>query len=286
MSALVAAGVLLMLTACSGDGAAGSSGAAEMGSRSDAQGELDAFAAPQSVSGSAPERIAKAVLVDRKLVKSAVLGLESNDVDRVLHELDGLVAAHEGIAESSDIRTDDDGDAEFATVVIRVPVDRFEGAVEDIANLAELVREQTSSEDVTTRVADVGARVESAERSIAQLQRLFSRATDVGDVIALESELSQRQAQLESLQARQRSLGRQTSFSTIHVSVARRDPGRHPGEDDPAGFLDGLASGWSGLVAFVRGVAHVLGLVLPFGALATLIGLPTWLLLRRRHQQA
>lgn len=221
---------------------------------------------------------------DRDLIKTGTIALESAEIDQLLVDLERAVATYGGIVESEDVRTDDDGDTRTAEIVVRVPVDRFETAVEEIAGLGTLIREQTSSEDVTTQVADVDTRVASAQRSIASLQRLFDRAERLSDVIRLESELASRQADLESLQARQRTLARQTALSTIRVSVER--PDATPKEDDQAGFLDGIESGWSGLVAFVRGFAHVTGLVLPLGMLALVVAIPVWVGTRRLRRRA
>jgi Domain of unknown function (DUF4349) len=223
-----------------------------------------------------------AVPIDRELIKTGTIDLETPDVDALVLNLDTVVASYGGVVESEDVRTDDDGDARSATAVVRVPVDRFETAVDEIAGLGTLVRVQTSSEDVTTKVADVDVRVASAQRSIASLQRLFDQATRLTDIIRLESELSRRQADLESLQARQRSLARQTALSTIHLSVDR--VGSETSDDeDTAGFVEGIKSGWSGLVTFVRGTVHVVGLVLPLGTLALLVAAPAWLVWRRWH---
>jgi hypothetical protein len=219
---------------------------------------------------------------DRKLIKTGTIELESDDVDGLLSDLDGVVVLQQGLVDTKDVRTDDDGDARSASLVLRVPVDHFEAAVDAIAELGTLVRVQTSSEDVTTRVADVDARVASAQRAITQLQELFSQAERLRDVIALESELSRRQADLESLQAQQRSLSRQTTLSTIHVSVDRVEA-EESDDEDQAGFVAGLESGWSGLVTFVRGATHAVGLLLPLGVLALAIAAPVWLLVRRHH---
>ena len=225
------------------------------------------------------------LLLDRKLIKTGTISLESKDIDKVLVGIDGVVSAQRGIVESEDAQTDDEGHTRTASVTLRVPVDNFEPAVDAISGLGVLVREQTSTEDVTTKVADVNARVDSAQRSIDQLRLLFSRANTLGDIIRLESELSQRQADLESLQAQQRSLGRQTALSTIQVSITRPDeaPASAVDDGDQAGFVDGIKSGWSGLVTFVQGVAHVVGLVLPLGTLALIVAVPIWLVVRRSN---
>lgn len=269
---------LALFSGCVGnndDGGGDDSGAA------DAEFMEAADPTAAEIAASADSR-SQAETVDLRLalIKTGTIALESGDVDGLLTELDGVVVAYGGVLESEDVRTDDDGQARSASVVVRVPVDRFEDAVDAIAGLGSLVRQQISAEDVTTKVADVDSRVASAQRSIDSLQRLFDRATRLSDVIRLESELSQRQANLESLLAQQRSLDRQTAMSTIHLSVDRTDAAPRA-EDDGAGFLDGLESGWSGLVSFVGGTVHVVGLLLPLGTLALLVAGAGWLAVRR-----
>jgi hypothetical protein len=274
---------LAVLTACTSNGnddsdAAGSSDAEFI------EGGNDVAAAERAPDGAALST--DLILDDRKLIKTGTVEVESGDVDKLLGQLEGVVTAQQGMIDSEDVHTDDDGDAKSATIVVRVPVDRFETAIDDIAGLGELVRKQTSSEDVTRQVANVNARVASAQRAIAQLQVLFDRAERLRDVIRLESELAQRQADLESLQAQQSALARQTALSTIHVLITRTEDEQATGDGDQAGFVDGLDSGWSGLVAFVRATVHVVGLVLPIGSLLAAVAAGAWLLVRRLRPPA
>ena len=291
----VAIAGLVLLSGCTGNGSGDDSGgssaensgrgggstAREVEDQAAALSSADSSGGGSSDGGSAT---GVALLLDRDLIKTGAITLESDDIDQVLVQLDGIVTTQRGIVESEDTRTDDAGDVRSAVVVLRIPVDRFETAVDAITELGVLVHEETSTEDVTTKVADIDARVESAQRSIDQLRLLFSRANKLGDVIRLESELSQRQADLESLQAQQRSLARQTALSTIHVSITRPEDTPKPADDgDQAGFVDGIKSGWSGLVTFVQGTAHVVGLVLPLGTLALIVAVPIWLVVRRSN---
>jgi hypothetical protein len=268
---------LAVMTACTSE--SGSDDAGESAGEVSQSGDTAAMV--EGAVRDADESSTDLVLDDRKLIKTGTVELESNDVDKLLGQLEGVVTAQQGLVDSEDVRTDDDGETRSATIVVRVPVDRFEAAVDDIAGLGELVREQTSSEDVTTRVADVDVRVASAQRAIAQLQVLFDRAERLRDVIRLESELARRQADLESLQAQQSALARQTALSTIHVSITRTDEEPATDDGDEAGFVDGLESGWSGLVTFVRSTVHVVGLVLPLGSLFVGLAAGGWLLVRR-----
>lgn len=93
------------------------------------------------------------------------------------------------------------------------------------------------------------------------------------------TEISQRQADLESLQARQRSLARQTAFATVTLRI----DGGAPAKRRPHGFTGGMAAGWRAFTTFIGGLALVLGWALPFLTIAALISLPVYGLRRRRR---
>ena len=74
-------------------------------------------------------------------------------------------------------------------------------------------------------------------------------------------------------------------MATVKVNIERKpDPTKAVPKDDDSGFLAGLTAGWNGLKATVVAVATVVGAVLPFAVLALLIGIPTWLLVRRMRR--
>jgi hypothetical protein len=122
--------------------------------------------------------------------------------------------------------------------------------------------------------------VRAAERSIRQIEALLGRAGELRDVIAIESELARRQAELDSLKSQQAWLADQTSLSTITVHLSRE--GAPPAQDDDRGFLVGLEDGWDAMKGATALLLTVVGAVLPFAVLLALLGVPLWLVVRRR----
>ena len=140
---------------------------------------------------------------------------------------------------------------------------------------------RTSTSPARSPTSTRGSRAQ--QESIDQLRQLFSRATKLGDIITLERELSQREADLEALQAQQRSLAAQTTMSTITVSVSWPTTARRPEEamttrrdSSPASSRAGTASSRSSSAP-----PTPLGLVLPLGALALVLGWLAWIVVRR-----
>ncbi len=224
-------------------------------------------------------------LVDtRALIKTGAVGLRSDDVALVVQRVTTLVTGAGGEIADESTSSDRDGEATYSKLVVAVPVDDFDATIDSISELATRADKSRHSEDVTTAVADVDARVTSARDAITSLRRLYVRAKTLGQIITLESQLSQRQADLESLLAQQRSLAEQTTMSRITVTVAKPPKSADPTpekSDEQAGFVTGLKQGWDALVTFVVGLGHVVGVVLPLLPVVLVLAGGAWVGVRR-----
>jgi hypothetical protein len=182
---------------------------------------------------------------------------------------DGIALAAGGEIDADD-RTS--GPHATADLQLRVPPAALQPTLRELSKLGDERYRKLSTTDVTQEVADVGSRIASARDSIKRLRVLYASAQKVRDVIQIESELNRREADLESLQARQRSLSLETAAATINLSlvtaakkkavVVHHKPTHHRG-----GFVGGLDRGWDGFVATAVWVANAVGTVLPFAAL-------------------
>jgi uncharacterized protein DUF4349 len=287
VGSVTAVAVLLTVAGCSGgnsDGSAstGSAGGGGTAARDMAPADPSAAgkASPAKQVSSPDSGSSDPVLVGRSLIKTGAVSLRSDDVSSVVGRIDTLVAREGGYIVSEDTSTDSHGVAVQSRLQVAVPSPDFDSALEEVASFGREVSKSSSSRDVTAQVVDVDSRVKSAQESIAQLRLLFSRATKLGDVIALENELSQREADLEALQSQQRDLHAHTTMATISVDVSSTAT-TAPGGHRAGGFLAGIRQGWHGLVEFVVAFSHGVGLVLPLATLALVAGLLTWMGVRR-----
>ncbi len=171
-------------------------------------------------------------------------------------------------------------------MVLRVPSEDFDDVMSGLAGLAQLASTTSSAEDVTTQVIDVDAQIKVQEASVQRVRQLLTRAQSIRDIMAIESELANRQAQLDSLKQQQAYLKNQTSLATIKVSIERKpDAVVKKKDEDRTGFLGGLGAGWDGLRATVVAVLTIVGAVLPFAVVALLVGVPVWMLVRRLRRE-
>ncbi len=293
-NALSVLALLALLVAALAGCGPGSSGGSEASS-ADAGGstagtEEVAPGSPTTPQESAPgtstlrDAVAQAPL-QRAVVATGRLRVETRQVEQARDEVLRRTRSWGGLVADEQTSSDDRGRAMTSTMVLRVPTPRFSAALAGLADLGRVTEQTRSSEDVTTQVVDNAARVRAAERSILGIERLLSRAEELGDVIRIESDLARRQADLDSLKSQQAYLADQTSLSTITLDLAR--PSRlAPPPEEARGFLAGLQQGWGALAGSGLAVLTVLGALLPFAALLTLVGTPLALVLRRRRTTA
>lgn len=166
-----------------------------------------------------------------------------------------------------------DGDKGSSQLTLRIPADVLDATIEKLGDLGTVVEITTTADDVTSQVKDVDARVKSLQASVDRLTALLSTATDVDQLVSIESSLTQRQGELESMLAQQRSLGDQVSLATITLSLISEADAPPP--PAPVTFLTGLETGWGAFVAFISGAVVVIGVLLPwilfFGLVAAIV---------------
>ena len=263
------AAILLLLVGCSGGGGAPVETSGVAG-------------APQPAAPA--ERDAAATTIERQIARSGALTLSVDDPAAAAQKLRETAAAFGGFVTSEYVVLPTAAEGEVprsrSQVILSVPADRFDAAMDDAATVGTEVSRSVSSADVTTQVVDVEARIRTLRASIARLDELMKRAGTLTEIAALEAELTRRQADLESLVAQQESLRNQVTQSPITVTLLTSAQAR---AEARGGFLAGLAAGWSAFVLSLRVLVTAFGMALPFLVAVALVVVPVVWWWRRRH---
>jgi hypothetical protein len=250
---------------------------AAMRARGDGLDSAGVLGAPAENAAGADESLREPAIISK-----ASVSMESDDVEQARFDAIEVMDKYHGSLQADESATGEDGAMKTARIAIRVPSKDFEAAYADLQTIGENVSARSGSEDVTTEVIDVEARIRAQEQSLARMEALLGQAQSLRTVIAIESQLTRRQAELDSLKSRQAFLDDQTSDATIIVHIERTPEKEEPKEDeDDKGFLAGLSDGWDNLAAATVGLATVLGLLLPFLVVIALVGVPIAVLVRR-----
>jgi len=168
----------------------------------------------------------------------------------------------------------------FGTLTLSVPSDQLDTALDQLSKIGTVLGRNTSSQDVTAQYVDAQSRLKTMRASVDRVRALMVRAKDIGQVVALESEMSRREADLESLESQLAALKTSVERSPLTVSLSTKS------SVEPVttnGFLAGLRSGWDAFIASASGLFTGIGAVLPFAVFFALLGAPlVWWLRRYR----
>lgn len=217
------------------------------------------------------------------LIKTGTISLVADDVADARLDARKIIDQFGGTIDEEETQADDDGGVTDARIVLRVPSEDFEEVVERLEGIATLESSTSSSTDVRDQVIRTNVQIDVQEAAIDRIQALLDRAKNLGNVIRIESELTDRIAKLQTLKRTAAYLADQTSLSTINLYLEKKDEDDEPAMEDATGFVAGLERGWDAFSTAAVWVAGAVGTVLPFAGLVLVIGVPAWLLARRRR---
>lgn len=158
--------------------------------------------------------------------------------------------------------------------------------------LCNVVSRSTDVADVTESYADTEARLKTLRLQEERLLEILSKATELGDVLELESRLSDVRYQIESYEATLRNYDSRVSYSTLHITLQEvveysiiNDPPQTLGQRLSDGFKDSMRLVKNSAENALVWLVTYLPLVLLW---AVILAVVVWLVLRlvRRAQKA
>ncbi|WP_030709851.1 DUF4349 domain-containing protein [Streptomyces griseus] len=287
--AALVAGSLGLLLAVGGCGASGDSSdgakadvkSAPRGGFADEGGAAASAASEEQADGKAAGKKAAPKPGGTHVIRTATLSVEVKSVPKAVAAARGAAEGAGGLVASENTERLDDT-YETSHLVLRVPQERFQEVLRELAGSGKLLSRTSNAKDVTDQVVDVDSRISTQRASVARVRELMDQAEKISDVVALEGELSSRQSDLESLLAQQASLKDRTSLATITLDLTPPDaPGDDGSKDEDPGFLDALGGGWDAFVTMLRWIAVAFGAAFPF-LLTAALAVVVWRVLRKR----
>lgn len=220
----------------------------------------------------------------RMIARDATVALVVEDVSQAAGQVRAAVATTQGYVVSEDLTpaADEDAGGGYALLVLSVPSESLDQAVDQVSALGTVTSSNMTSQDVTERYVDTTARIETLQASVDRVRSLLDGAGSIKDIVALERELSDREAELDALRAVQQSLEADVSRSSLTVEMHTDDAAVMSAQGDPSGFVAGLRSGWSAFETATAALLTGVGALLPFAIALAVLLLPV-LWWHRRH---
>jgi hypothetical protein len=154
----------------------------------------------------------------RKIVKTADLGLRSEEVRESAAQAQQLAASAGGTVLSSQVYGSHD--SVTAQLVLSVPSEEFERVLDELRSLGKKVTTDTiSGQDVTEEYVDLQSRERNLRATEESLLRLYDRAENVEEALSIQRELTTVRGEIELVQGRIKYLDQRSAYSQITLNI-------------------------------------------------------------------
>lgn len=151
------------------------------------------------------------------VVRYGNLSLEVTDADDALARITTIVEKAGGYISASS--RSGEGENLYLSATLRLPASEFSAVMTALRGEGEVLYEDIGSYEVTMQVLDLEARLENLRASEKAFLELLDRAETVADVVAVQSELSRIQGDIESYEAQLSGVKDQVDMASIYVSL-------------------------------------------------------------------
>jgi hypothetical protein len=192
-----------------------------------AAGDFSAQGKPGSIVGpAATPAIGNAAPADTNpalIIKTGQLTLQVSNPEAASAQATGIVGTVGGYVSGSS--RSGDADMLSISVTYRIPVAKWDSTLDAIHHASgggtlKILGEQIQTEDVTASAVDMDARLANLRATEQSLLAIMARATTITDTLAVQTQLTTVQGQIEELQAQRNKLGDQAAYSTLNVVFA------------------------------------------------------------------
>ncbi len=176
-----------------------------------------------------------AAVDNAKIIRTGTMSLDVPDVGAAVRSARDAIIGLGGYIGASN--TSNEGDRPRAEVTYRIPVARWEDALDALRSAGgsgtKVVTENTQAVEVTAQVVDLDARILNLEASETALQAISAQATKISDILDVQARLTETRGQIESLTAQRKELNDRSAFATMSVSF-----------NSPVVAVEVAAKGW------------------------------------------
>ena len=277
----------LFRSAASSQQAAGAAEASG-GEGAEEAGTEESDGASETGAGEVPEE--ETEQSDRKLITTVDLSVQTREFEKLQKDLEETVTALGGYIESStvynsnywsnyDTAEEDTFGDRSASYTLRIPEKRLDEFLEKLHDGANVTRESRSVEDITLEYVDVASHKRALETEAKSLEKMLEQATELSDIIQIQSELTDVRYQIDSIESRLRTYDNQVDYSTVNLNVDEVRIYTQPANASvwtkiSTGFLKSLKDVGNGIVdAAVWIVIHIPQLLVTAAVLAVAVWL-------------
>jgi len=304
-SVLVAIAVVALLSVGNGDGPASTQGGGS-GAPNAPAGSADKLTTGESPAASRPKALESPVAPDisptptpgpsgfapgerqRRIERAASLTLAApaDRLDRVADGITRLTERYEGFVLRSSLSTGDEGTT-GGDFELRIPADRLQAAIADLARLADVRARTQNGQDVTPRFVSAQEHLQGARAERRSLLRRLERAPNDAAAESIRRRLDLNAGEIRGLRGQLRDLRTRTNYAKVTLTLQAKDGSGGTSSPGPGDGLGGaLDDALRSLSDSIEIAIRVLGVMLPLALLTGGLVLGARTLRRRRREAA
>ncbi len=158
------------------------------------------------------------VTPDKKLIVTATMSTETQDLDATIATLTSQVSAYEGYIQKSSIFNR--GANRVYEATFRIPAARYQAFLDSIQDAGNTLNYFEETEDITDTYTDIQARLTTLKAQEERVMELYKQAASIEDLMKVEERLSDLRYQIEYFEAQIRNYDLLTAYSTLTISVS------------------------------------------------------------------
>lgn len=224
----------------------------------------------------------------RALARTASVVLEVESIEQAATRVTAAAQRAGGFVAQAQVTG---GDFDAGSLTLRVPAERLDATIEDLADVGlRVVESSISTEDLTDQLTDLGARISNLERLESELQLLLADVRD-GDpeaqqLLTVFERLNNVRGEIERLEAQRAGAQERVALATVNVELLPTSTAPEELQPDPESTLEAAwettkdAFGAMGDAAIWLGVTILPVLLVVLGIPALLV----WAALRTRRR--
>ncbi len=160
---------------------------------------------------------------DRKLVYSSDFTISTpafeTDYAKILDAVTRFGGYVQSESTSGQAPTTENSSGRSSYFELRIPVENYEAFIGEVSAIGVLESKNLYTEDISSNYYDNESRIEVLEEEKARLMEHLKNATEMEDVITLESQLSDVLYQLDQLKGARRGMDNQVEYATVGISL-------------------------------------------------------------------
>ncbi len=156
---------------------------------------------------------------NRKIVKTATLSIKTKNYETFMNGVKQKIEQYGGYIEQSQEYNYDNASNRNANMNVKVPADKLEKFIEELAAIGTITSKTIASSDITDSYIDVESRIKALETEEETLLGLLKKAESLTDVIELQERLSTVRADLERIKAQKQSYDGMVAYSGVTLDI-------------------------------------------------------------------